>query len=181
MTPGVRNQQRRRARSLHGQRCRTLSVCQSTQPRCHLPEYISRHGLELSPDGMVDPTTSPASLASPGSITAGLAGLFNQLARRNGIGGRLEPYTSGSIDQLHQALRNGPVVHGYFTRAGHVVVALGYDGNGYRVLTRQVAGMNSFGWIRWFKFRQRRRIQSALNEPSRPPWYSYHTGAGFTL
>ena len=65
---------------------------------------------------------------------AGLAGLFNQLARRNGIGGRLEPYTSGSIDQLHQALRNGPViVHGYFTRAGHVVVALGYDGNGYRV------------------------------------------------
>ena len=65
---------------------------------------------------------------------AGLAGLFNQLATRSGISGRLEPYTSGSIEQLHRALRNGPaIVHGYFTRSGHVVVALSYDGRGYRV------------------------------------------------
>jgi hypothetical protein len=66
---------------------------------------------------------------------AGLADMFNVEARWQGLDDRLEAHTSGSIGGMKALLDRGlpVIVHGYFTRAGHVVVVLGYDQHGYWV------------------------------------------------
>ena len=48
---------------------------------------------------------------------------------------RIRPTTNGTISQLKAELDQGHpvIIHGYFTSYGHVVVALGYDANGYFV------------------------------------------------
>ena len=45
------------------------------------------------------------------------------------------PHTNGNINQLKSILDKGfpVVIHGYFTRSGHVVVVTGYNADGYYV------------------------------------------------
>ena len=66
---------------------------------------------------------------------AGLARLFNIYGQSMGASMRLLPNTNGSIAGLKSELDRGHpvIIHGYFTRAGHVVVVLGYDNDGYYV------------------------------------------------
>lgn len=66
---------------------------------------------------------------------AGLARLFNIYGQNMGASMRLLPNTNGSIAGLKSELDRGHpvIIHGYFTRAGHVVVVLGYDEDGYYV------------------------------------------------
>ena len=65
----------------------------------------------------------------------GLAEIFNRYLNENGMNYRLTPHTQGSIQGLKEALDQGfpVIIHGYFTRSGHVVVVTGYDANGYYV------------------------------------------------
>ena len=48
---------------------------------------------------------------------------------------RFVPNSNGSVAGLKSELDRGHpvIIHGYFTRSGHVVVVLGYDDNGYYV------------------------------------------------
>lgn len=66
---------------------------------------------------------------------AGLARLFNIYGQNMGASMRLLPNINGSIAGLKSELDRGHpvIIHGYFTRPGHVVVVLGYDDNGYYV------------------------------------------------
>ena len=66
---------------------------------------------------------------------AGLARLFNTYGASMGASQRLLPNLNGSISGLKSELDRGHpvIVHGYFTRAGHVLVVLGYDEDGYYV------------------------------------------------
>ena len=66
---------------------------------------------------------------------AGLARLFNVYGQNMGASMRLLPNTNGSTSGLKSELDRGHpvIVHGYFTRSGHVLVVLGYDDNGYYV------------------------------------------------
>ena len=66
---------------------------------------------------------------------SGLASVFNQDAAYFGLSERLLPTTSGTLTELRTELDAGRpvIVHGYFTAAGHVLVVLGYDQNGYWV------------------------------------------------
>jgi uncharacterized protein YvpB len=66
---------------------------------------------------------------------AGLADVFNTLSSRSGLSKKIIPNTSGSIEGLKRELDQGHpvIIHGYFTRSGHVVVVVGYDQNGYWV------------------------------------------------
>jgi hypothetical protein len=66
---------------------------------------------------------------------AGLADVFNTLARRSGLPVRATPRTNGTFAGLRAELAAGRpvIVHGYFTRAGHVVVVTGEDASGYFV------------------------------------------------
>ncbi len=66
---------------------------------------------------------------------AGLADVFNTIASRNGLSKRIVPNTNGSIEGLKRELDAGHpvIIHGYFTRSGHVVVVVGYDSSGYWV------------------------------------------------
>jgi hypothetical protein len=64
---------------------------------------------------------------------AGLAALFNTLARRASIGARLTADTSATVGELRALLQAGKpvIIHGYMTSSGHVVVATGFDGTHY--------------------------------------------------
>lgn len=66
---------------------------------------------------------------------AGLARLFNTYSANAGLPFRITPETNGSLAGLKAELDQGHpvIIHGYFTRAGHVVVVVGYDANGYYV------------------------------------------------
>jgi uncharacterized protein YvpB len=66
---------------------------------------------------------------------AGLADVFNRYVSRSSLGMNIEPTTTGSLSGLRAALDRGhpAIIHGYFTRSGHVVVVLGYDDQGYYV------------------------------------------------
>jgi hypothetical protein len=66
---------------------------------------------------------------------ANLATLFNTLAAEAGISARLTAHTDGSLADMQALLDAGKpvIVHGYFTSAGHVLVALGYDADSYTV------------------------------------------------
>jgi hypothetical protein len=66
---------------------------------------------------------------------AGLAAVFNAIARENGLSKLLKPNTGGTLSGLRAELDRGTpvIIHGYFTSYGHVVVVLGYDGDGYYV------------------------------------------------
>jgi uncharacterized protein YvpB len=66
---------------------------------------------------------------------AGLADVFNTLSSRSGLSKKIVPNTSGSLEGLKRELDQGNpvIIHGYFTGAGHVVVVVGYDQNGYWV------------------------------------------------
>lgn len=66
---------------------------------------------------------------------AGLADVFNTISNQKGLSKKILPITNGTIQGLKQELDKGQpvIIHGYFTRAGHVVVVVGYDQNGYWV------------------------------------------------
>ena len=66
---------------------------------------------------------------------AGLADVFNTYAERARLSKRIHPTTSGTLHGLRTELDRGVpvIVHGYFTRSGHVLVVTGYDQNGYYV------------------------------------------------
>jgi len=66
---------------------------------------------------------------------AGLADVFNTLSNQKGLSKKIVPITNGTLPGLKQELDKGHpvIIHGYFTRAGHVVVVVGYDANGYWV------------------------------------------------
>jgi len=66
---------------------------------------------------------------------AGLADVFNTLSRHHSLNVTLTPNTNGTLSQLKQQLDKGLpiIIHGYFTRSGHVVVITGYDQHGYWV------------------------------------------------
>jgi len=66
---------------------------------------------------------------------AGLADVFNTLSSREGLSKKIIPITNGTLSGLKQELDKGQpvIIHGYFTRAGHVVVVVGYDADGYWV------------------------------------------------
>ncbi len=66
---------------------------------------------------------------------AGLASVFNTLARRSGVARTATPYANGSLAGIRAELDAGRpvIVHGYFTTSGHVVVVTGYDAHGYYV------------------------------------------------
>lgn len=112
--------------------------CQNTSIAMVL-KYL---GLNITPDDITarfgkDYAQSPA----------GLADVFNRYLREAGLSYRLTPNTNGSLQGLKDALDQGfpVIIHGYFTRPGHVLVVTGYDENGY--YTNDPAGR----WSQIFK------------------------------
>lgn len=102
------------------------STCQNTS----VAMLLARYGWTGVPDDITaewgkDYAQTPANLAT----------LFNTLAAEAGISARLTAHTDGTLAGLQALLDAGKpvIVHGYFTSAGHVLVALGYDADSYTV------------------------------------------------
>jgi hypothetical protein len=100
--------------------------CQNTS----IAMLLSYYGQTVNPDEI-----SYAWGTSYGQSPAGLADLFNHYAARNGIQQRLTPIVQGTLEGLRSELDQGNpvIIHGYFTSYGHVLVVVGYDGDGYWV------------------------------------------------
>ncbi|AWL10741.1 hypothetical protein HMF8227_00233 [Saliniradius amylolyticus] len=60
---------------------------------------------------------------------------FNEIARRAGSDKRAESTTTGTIQQLREAVTSGKlaIIHGWFTQSGHIVMVKGFDGSHYIV------------------------------------------------
>lgn len=64
-----------------------------------------------------------------------LAAIFNIIAREANANVRDVFYERGTIAQLRNELANGNpvIVHGWFTKPGHIMVVTGFDGENYTV------------------------------------------------
>lgn len=64
-----------------------------------------------------------------------LAAIFNIIAREANANVRDTFYERGTIEQLRQELAQGNpvIVHGWFTKPGHIMVVTGFDGENYIV------------------------------------------------
>lgn len=64
-----------------------------------------------------------------------LAAIFNIIAREANATVRDEFYERGTITQLRKEVANGHpvIVHGWFTKPGHIMVVTGFDGENYIV------------------------------------------------
>ncbi|HEY9752453.1 MAG TPA: C39 family peptidase [Coleofasciculaceae cyanobacterium] len=62
-----------------------------------------------------------------------LATLFNSFAQKARLTYRDDFTTRASMGQIKRQLTNGfpVVIHGYFTRSGHIIVATGFDDDAY--------------------------------------------------
>lgn len=100
--------------------------CQNTS----IAMVLAHYGWSGTPDDIT--STFGKNLAQSPS---GLAQVFNHYAENLGIPERIVPHTNGSIGGLQGLLAKGKpvIVHGYFTSAGHVLVATAYSGSGYTV------------------------------------------------
>lgn len=88
-----------------------------------------------------------------GQTPAGLASVFNTLARESGLRVRLRAHTNMSPSKIISLLKEGkPVItHGWFTGSGHVVTLTGFDGTNFKVndpagkwVQRYMGGYNSY-------------------------------------
>ena len=85
---------------------------------------------------------------------AGLAQVFNHYAQQMGIPQRLTAHTNGTLSGLKALLAQGKptIVHGYFTGAGHVLVATAFNGSAYTVSdpagtwNQSFKGSYPYGW-----------------------------------
>lgn len=138
---------------------RSLVVVDETQgsatPTAPVPAalpYFYQYANQLAPGATCQNTSIAMVLAAfgwrgrPDDITAefgrtyaqspaGLASLFNTLARRAGISARLQARTAGTLAGLRTLVNAGKptIVHGFFTSFGHVLVVTGFDGTHYTV------------------------------------------------
>jgi len=131
-----------------------------------LPEvpYFYQYANDLYPSSTCQNTSVAMVLASygwggePDDLTAewgkdyaqsvsGLAALFNAEASRAGLGARLVGHSDGDLADVDALLDRGlpVIVHGYFTRYGHVLVLLGHDDGGYWVNARAGTWDQRFG------------------------------------
>lgn len=64
-----------------------------------------------------------------------LAAIFNVLAREGKSAVRDHFYEQGTIQQLREHVKSGKpaIVHGWFTKSGHIVVVTDFDGSNYTV------------------------------------------------
>ena len=64
-----------------------------------------------------------------------LAAIFNIIAREANANVRDNFYERGTITQLREEVANGHpvIVHGWFTKPGHIMVVTGFDGENYTV------------------------------------------------
>ena len=112
--------------------------------------YLNQYDNQLSPSATCQNTSIAMVLrfygwqGTPDEITSewgrhyaqsptGLSRLISRYGESLNI--RSIPHTNGTINQLKSILDKGfpVVIHGYFTRSGHVVVVTGYNENGYYV------------------------------------------------
>ena len=128
------------------------SISPDTSPAGRMPDvpYFYQYDNSLHPSASCQNTSVAMVLSylgwrgTPDQITsrygkdwaqspAGLAALFNRYVESAGLSMRLQPTTSGTLSGLRAELDRGHpvIIHGYFTRYGHVMVVLDYDANGY--------------------------------------------------
>ncbi|RHW76498.1 C39 family peptidase [Colwellia sp. RSH04] len=64
-----------------------------------------------------------------------LQAMFNKVAQDAGSPIRDVFYENGTIEQLRKLARNGhpTIIHGWFTKSGHIMVITGFDGENYIV------------------------------------------------
>ena len=113
-------------RSQYDNEISPLTTCQNTA----LAMMLNSRGWQGTPDDIsadfgTDTAKSPT----------GFAHLYNRIAQRDGLIGRLEPRLRGSFREVKDLIDSGsPVaIHGYFTRNGHLVIITDYDEDSYTV------------------------------------------------
>ena len=113
-------------RSQYDNEISPLTTCQNTA----LAMMLNSRGWQGTPDDIssdfgTDTAKSPT----------GFAHLYNRIAQRDGLIGRLEPELRGSFREVKHLIDSGsPVaIHGFFTQNGHLVVITDYDEDSYTV------------------------------------------------